>query len=188
MRPLSVLDLPTVPELEECIRCGLYLTVCPTYRPTKVEGSSPRGRIALVKAQVEGKADSDLPTFQRYMDQCLQCMACFTVCPTGANAGTTVARQKAYTRATWPRTLKQRPLYHVVFKGLFPHYRRLELATLPLRPYRRLGLQALVRRNGLLKRLPEGRDGAGPRAGAAEHRALRAAGVGSGEEVQKRPG
>ena len=58
-RSLSVLDLPAVSALEECIRCGLCLSVCPTYRPTVVEGDSPRGRIALVKAQVEGKADPD---------------------------------------------------------------------------------------------------------------------------------
>jgi len=150
---LSVLDLPTVPELEECIRCGLCLSVCPTYRPTKVEGSSPRGRIALVKAQVEGKVSPDTLAFQKHMDGCLQCMACYTVCPTGANAGQTVARQKAYMRATRPRTATQRVLYHLVLKNGFPSYRRLELVSTPLRLYKRSGARWLVRKSGVLKSL-----------------------------------
>src|SRR5579883_3310660 len=142
---ISVMDLPTVRELGECIRCGLCLSVCPTYRPTSVEGDSPRGRVALVKAQLEGKVDPDSATFQRHMDLCLQCMACATICPTGVSAGDTVARQKSYMRATRPRSTRQRLLYHLVFKGAFPHYGRLELAAWPLRLYKRSGLRRLVR-------------------------------------------
>lgn len=153
-RSLSELDLPRAPELEECIRCGLCLSVCPTYRPTGVEGDSPRGRVALVKAQVEGKADPASAAFQRHMDLCLQCMACFTICPTGVNAGATVARQKASVRVTRQRTLTQRVLYHVLFKGLFPHYGRLELLAAPLHLYQRSGLRRLARRMGLFKHLP----------------------------------
>ncbi len=154
LRSLSALELPTVPELEDCIRCGLCLSVCPTYRPTGVEGDSPRGRVALVKAQVEGIIDPTAPVFQEHMDRCLQCMACYTVCPTGVNTGTIVARQKAHAHAVRPRTLRQKLLYYVVFKNLFPFYDRLELASVPLRLYRNSGLRALVRASGLLRRLP----------------------------------
>lgn len=154
LRSLSVLELPTVPELEDCIRCGLCLSVCPTYRPTGVEGDSPRGRVALVKAEVEGKIDPTAPVFQEHMDRCLQCMACYTVCPTGVNTGTIVARQKAHAHVVRLRTLRQKLLYHVVFKNLFPFYGRLELASAPLRLYRNSGLRSLVRASGLLRRLP----------------------------------
>ena len=154
LRSLSVLALPRVTDLEECIRCGLCLSVCPTYRPSGVEGDSPRGRVALVKAQVAGTADPARPAFQQHMDLCLQCMACATICPTGVSAGETVARQKAYMHATRPRSPRQRLLYHLVFKGAFPHYGRLELAAWPLRLYQRAGLQRLLRASGVVRRLP----------------------------------
>src|SRR4051812_47748398 len=37
-----------------CIRCGLCLSVCPTYQLTLLEEESPRGRIAMARAVTEG--------------------------------------------------------------------------------------------------------------------------------------
>ena len=37
-----------------CIRCGLCLSVCPTYQMTMAEEESPRGRIAMARAVAEG--------------------------------------------------------------------------------------------------------------------------------------
>ncbi len=151
---LSLLDLPSVPELEGCIRCGLCLSVCPTYRHSQVETKSPRGRIALVKSMVEGGLDLKDPNFSYHMNLCLQCMACHTVCPTGVSAGELVARTKSYQRVTTGRSRAQRLLRTLLYQGLFPHYRRMELATLPLRAYNRSGTQRLVRRTGLTRLLP----------------------------------
>ncbi|HVC79526.1 MAG TPA: (Fe-S)-binding protein [Chloroflexota bacterium] len=151
---LSLLDLPSVPELEACIRCGLCLSVCPTYRPTQVETKSPRGRIALVKNLVEGGLDLDDRAFAGHMDLCLQCMACHTVCPTGISAGEVVARAKSYlrvnSRPSWPSRLARSAIY----AGLFPHYRRMELAALPILAYHHSGVQKLARRTGLTRLLP----------------------------------
>jgi glycolate oxidase iron-sulfur subunit len=151
---LGLLDLPSIAELEGCIRCGLCLSVCPTYRPTGVETKSPRGRIALVKNMVEGGLDLGDANFQHHMDLCLQCMACHSVCPTGVSAGEIVARAKSYTRANARRTRMQRLLRRAVYDGLFPRYARLELLALPLRAYNRSGLQRLARRAGLVRALP----------------------------------
>lgn len=153
---MSLLDLPSVPELEGCIRCGLCLSVCPTYRPTALETASPRGRIALVKNMVEGGLDPGDSNFQHHMDLCLQCMACHSVCPTGVSAGEIVAHTKSFTRATNGRTALQRGLRTVLYEGLFPHYGRMERLAAPLLAYNRTGLQRALRRSGALRLLPAG--------------------------------
>ena len=38
----------------KCIRCGKCLSVCPIYRETRVETLSPRGKVAIYRAAVEG--------------------------------------------------------------------------------------------------------------------------------------
>lgn len=68
--------------IDRCVRCGFCLPACPTYRLTDDEESSPRGRIALAKALVEGDVDptpESLATFS----QCLGCRACESACPSG---------------------------------------------------------------------------------------------------------
>jgi heterodisulfide reductase subunit D len=68
-----------------CIRCGLCLAVCPTYRATLGEADSPRGRIALTRARAEGRLDRS----ENYADKffrCLLCAACENICPSGAEA------------------------------------------------------------------------------------------------------
>ncbi len=153
-RQLSLLDLPSLPELEACIRCGLCLSVCPTYRPTQVETKSPRGRIALVKSVVEGGLDLQDRDLSHHMDLCLQCMACHSVCPTDVNAGEVVARAKSYMRAANDLGPVRRAMRAFLYEGIFPHYRRMELATAPVRFYNRSGLQALARRSRLTNLLP----------------------------------
>ncbi len=65
-----------------CIRCGLCLSVCPTYRVTLNEVDSPRGRTALVRAQQQGR----LARGENYADKffrCLLCASCENICPSG---------------------------------------------------------------------------------------------------------
>ena len=77
--------LPAIPEVETCIHCGLCLNQCPTYRVTHLEAESPRGRIYLVKAAVEGRVD--LPSVEDHLYLCLMCRACETACPSGVQYG-----------------------------------------------------------------------------------------------------
>jgi glycolate oxidase iron-sulfur subunit len=73
--------------LSACIACGFCLPACPTYAQTKVENSSPRGRITLMRALQEGRLDEDDPTLQYQAGLCLGCRACETVCPAGVKYG-----------------------------------------------------------------------------------------------------
>src|SRR5258706_11639647 len=71
--------------LQQCIHCGMCLPTCPTYDATKHETSSPRGRIALMRAVADGKLAADSPQFADEMYFCLGCLACETACPAGVN-------------------------------------------------------------------------------------------------------
>ncbi len=78
--------LPNDDVLTQCMHCGMCLATCPTYELTKMERSSPRGRIKLIKSLAEGKLElSNL--FAEEMDFCLDCQACETACPAGVQYG-----------------------------------------------------------------------------------------------------
>ena len=78
--------LPNDDILTQCMHCGMCLATCPTYELTKMERSSPRGRIKLIKSIAEGKLElSNL--FAEEMNFCLDCQACETACPAGVQYG-----------------------------------------------------------------------------------------------------
>lgn len=67
------------PGLLDCMHCGLCLQSCPTYLATGSETDSPRGRLALMRAEMEGRIDAT--AISHSLDRCVQCHACETVCP-----------------------------------------------------------------------------------------------------------
>jgi glycolate oxidase iron-sulfur subunit len=65
---------------DQCVKCGLCLPVCPTYRVARNEAESPRGRIAFAQALARGQLAAT-PVLTAHLDQCLACMSCERVCP-----------------------------------------------------------------------------------------------------------
>ncbi len=84
-RAHGVLDLDE-DELVACVACGLCLPHCPTYRVTGLETASPRGRIAAMQAVELDGAPIDA-TFERYMEECVQCRGCEAACPSSVQFG-----------------------------------------------------------------------------------------------------
>lgn len=74
---------PADEEALYCVRCGLCLSVCPSYRESLIETDSPRARVALVRAVKEGLLKSPTNEYSGAFFRCLLCGACTFTCPSG---------------------------------------------------------------------------------------------------------
>ncbi len=72
--------------LAACVNCGLCLPHCPTFRVTGEESASPRGRINAMRG-VEALVAAPEGAFVDYMEACVQCRACESVCPSSVPFG-----------------------------------------------------------------------------------------------------
>lgn len=136
-------------KLINCMRCGMCLPACPTYKETFLESASPRGRVALVRKLEEGELDQSERLLE-YLSLCIDCQACASACPCGVNAGELVAEFTCERKAGKRLSLME----DLVLRKLLPHPDRLETSMVPMRLYQRTGLQKLVRTLGVLKMFP----------------------------------
>ncbi len=142
--------LPHDDILQQCIHCGMCLATCPTYDLTKLERSSPRGRIRMIRSVARGEMQlSDL--FAEEMNFCLDCQACETACPAGVKYGRMVeAARVVVDRAGYtPRfrlLIKRFMLRNIVGSRFW-----LKFFSRLLWLYQKSGMQKLVRTTGILK-------------------------------------
>ena len=142
-------------ELLNCMRCGFCLPTCPTYIESGYQEShSPRGRIALMKAVVDGLIEPD-EDFERSLELCLGCRACEPVCPSGVNYGHLLEDARDLINQNKKFSLPVRAVRKAVFQGLFPHQNRMRQLTGLIGFYQRSGIQTIARRIGFLSLLPE---------------------------------
>ncbi|HEY2497384.1 MAG TPA: heterodisulfide reductase-related iron-sulfur binding cluster [Candidatus Angelobacter sp.] len=145
-------DAPSWELLSTCVHCGLCLNHCPTYKVLQNEMDSPRGRIYQVLQVNEGKMPLG-DTFVQHIDRCLGCVACEIACPSGVKYGRIVERARSQIEQGYKRPLIQRVLRNFFYKKVIPNFETLRLAAGGMRFYQQSGLQALVRKSGLLKLL-----------------------------------
>ncbi len=133
-------ELPDYDVLQNCLRCGRCLTVCPTYQETLLETDSPRGRLSLLRAVEDGK----LPLSEGVLEHlynCLDCRMCNTVCPLSLPIGELILEGRAAYSAQHGRPLWQR----LSVDTFLTSAGRLEWVMAPARLYRKLKLHKLVR-------------------------------------------
>lgn len=141
-RPCAIPDTPlarAMPGIDTCVHCGFCLQSCPTYLALNDENDSPRGRIVLMRALVEGDLALDDPAVQTHIDRCLGCRGCESACPSGVPYGQLLEATRA--------TMAQRrplPLVARVILGVFERGWLLRPALLMGRVTRAVGLARLM--------------------------------------------
>lgn len=142
-------------ELLNCMRCGFCLPTCPTYIESGYkESHSPRGRIAMMKAVVDGLVEPD-EDFERSLELCLGCRACEPVCPSGVKYGHLLEEARDIINQNKKFSASTKLIRKTVFNGLFPHPNRMRNVTGLIGFYQRSGIQTIARKIGFLGLLPD---------------------------------
>lgn len=133
VNPTTVFHEPDAPPsalIDTCVHCGFCLPTCPTYLLWGEEMDSPRGRVYLMKAGVEGRAELN-SSFVQHFDRCLGCVACVTACPSGVQYGPLIEKTRAQIERRYERSFADR-LFRSALMALVPYPQRMRIAMLPL--------------------------------------------------------
>ena len=142
--------LPSDDVLSQCIHCGMCLAVCPTYDLTKLERSSPRGRIKMIRSVANGEIQIS-NIFSEEMDFCLDCRACETACPAGVKYGKLVESARVLIDEKFLRYSFRIKLKRFLLRKIVADKNNLKLSARILRLYQKSFLKSLLEKTGLLK-------------------------------------
>jgi len=140
------------PILRACVHCGFCTATCPTYVLLGDELDGPRGRIYLMKHDLESGAPPD-PDFVLHIDRCLSCYACMTTCPSGVNYMHLVDPARRRIQQQFHRPPLDRAL-RALLNWTLPHPTRFRLAVHAARLVKLLGLRLPGRLGAMLRLVP----------------------------------
>ena len=116
----------------DCVHCGFCLPTCPTYVLWNEEMDSPRGRIHLMDARLDGTLSLNA-TVTTHFDRCLGCMACVSACPSGVRYDRLIETTRAAVEQEFERPLGDRLVRGLLFRVLpYPGRMRAALRLAPL--------------------------------------------------------
>jgi glycolate oxidase iron-sulfur subunit len=116
----------------DCVHCGFCLPTCPTYVLWHEEMDSPRGRIHLMDARLDGTIALN-STVTAHFDRCLGCMACVSSCPSGVRYDRLIESTRAAVEQEHERPLGDRLVRGLLFRVLpYPGRMRFALRLAPL--------------------------------------------------------
>ena len=113
--------------VSDCVHCGFCLPTCPTYRLWGEEADSPRGRILLMAARLDGTVELTDTVVERF-DRCLGCMACLTACPSGVQYDALIELTREHVEQEHRRSFVGAPAARPLIFQTFPNPRRLRVA------------------------------------------------------------
>jgi glycolate oxidase iron-sulfur subunit len=143
-----------LPDLSEeqylnCNRCGLCLSVCPTYREYLSETSSPRGRVALARKGLQNELGLSRNLFAQ-MYACFNCLACNQICPVGIHPANLALAMRQIEGYRYPFKFKRALLGSLTLKP-----EQIELTSWLFRIYRQMGKFLTPQLRALAKMLPQ---------------------------------
>ena len=122
----------------ECVHCGFCLPTCPTYVLWSEEMDSPRGRIQLMEARLDGTIALNR-TVVEHFDRCLGCMACVSSCPSGVRYDRLIEATRDVVEREFERSSTERLVRALLFQ-LLPYPKRMGAALRLAAPARRVPL------------------------------------------------
>ena len=132
---------PYIPEMRDCISCGVCVGNCPTYKVRPEENYGPRGRVRMIERVIR-KQDQLSDEELEALDACTLCRACESACPSK------MAFADLYLQ-TW-EAIGERPKRSLAMKLVFGLVEggsgRLGLVDRLIRLYQRSGMQWLLGR------------------------------------------
>jgi glycolate oxidase iron-sulfur subunit len=133
-------------EISHCNRCGFCQVACPIFRSTGHETGVARGRLALLRAIIEGRLEWN-PEIEEPLFDCLLCGACTANCFPAIPTSDLVIKA----RAQYLEKVGRKSIHRLLFDHLLPYPRRLHLAARAVALGKNTGVADLARALGLLK-------------------------------------
>lgn len=100
--------------VSKCDRCGACTTVCPLYKVNRIDRATARGKIAIVRAFLEGQLDGGEKELREALDYCLLCKACTEVCPSKVMTDQAMIEIRQWLREDYGLPMK----YRIVGNGM----------------------------------------------------------------------
>jgi len=138
---------------QECVHCGLCTASCPTYLETRDENDSPRGRIYLMRAVIDGRLDAGARV-REHLELCLDCRACESACPSGVKYAHLIEPFKIALAQSASAAQRSSRIERFLMRYVFPYRDRVAWALAPARILQGTGLWDLSERIGLTGLLP----------------------------------
>lgn len=133
-------------EISQCNKCGFCQVACPIFRSTGHESGVARGRLALLRAIIEGRLDWNKELEEPLYD-CLGCGACTSNCfPAVPTADLIIEARSEYLEKVGKKSV-----HRLLFDYLLPYPRRLHLAARAVALGKNTGMSQLARALGLLR-------------------------------------
>ena len=142
---------PYIPEASDCMRCGLCISLCPTYKVSPIEAESPRSRIRTIDKIINDTVQASIEEIV-HLNNCTQCRACETICPSQMAYGNLFdqAREKLVsTNSAKLNTHFLAPLGFKLIENKMLFSKIIKLISV----YQKVGIASFVKKTPLLRLL-----------------------------------